>query len=50
MIDAEMMRADARKLSKLKGKHDKIYLNRAKEKRFEQQIIMEQARIKKDLT
>lgn len=47
-IEADMVRAEGRKLSKLKGKHDKTYLRRAQEKRFEQQVLLEAAAMKKE--
>jgi hypothetical protein len=34
--DADLVKAESRKLSKIKGRHDKTYLRRAQEKRFEQ--------------
>jgi hypothetical protein len=42
------MRAEARKLSKIKGKHDKTYLRRAQEKRFEQQVMLEASKMKNE--
>ena len=35
---ADQVRAEGRKLSKLKGKHDELYLKRAQEKRFDLQV------------
>jgi len=47
-FDADLVKAESRKLSKIRGKHEKTYLRRAQEKRFEQQVMMEASKIKNE--